>query len=286
MFACLQCHPSSARSKRKVAPPQLLRTEVPGGAPFFRLATTSHRGEIDWPAVEQTAGRMRTKMLFPQGIEPPVSEPAALGLRAQLEPGLRAFTARRLPLLLSLRMAQQVLRNCNRPARELSVTFVDPRGQLCRQLEAFVQLAGSLRVCTPEPAQYHQMAQQLLSRYGVTLVVSHSPACFAQSDVVVAEDLSLFTGRERGLIFTPDSTALPGCRVVRCHQPVLPPAYEALRPEGIDTMQFAAALFELCGVKEMERLPFAHYGFDGVGQNYALNELAGLINEPAMSLRA
>ncbi|MCL2445937.1 MAG: hypothetical protein FWD06_04130 [Oscillospiraceae bacterium] len=280
MFACLQLHQSHTRSKRKISPPQLVRAEVPGGAPFFQLTTTVHRGEIDWPAVEQAAGRMRTKMLFPAGVEPPVAEPA-FGLRAQLEPGLRSFAARRLPLLLSLRMAQQVLRNCNRPARELSVTFVDPRGQLCRALEPFVQLAGSLRVCTPEPAHYRQTAQQLLSRYGVVLVVSNSPACFAQSDVVVAEDLSLFTGRERGLIFTPDTTPLPGCRVVRSSEPVLPSAYEALRPEGIDPMAFAAALFELCGVKEMERLSFARHGFDGVGQSYALKDLAGVMDEGA-----
>ncbi|MCL2195100.1 MAG: hypothetical protein FWB76_04025, partial [Oscillospiraceae bacterium] len=58
-----------------------------------------------------------------------------------------------------------------------------------------------------------------------------------------------------------------------------------LRPEGIDPMQFAAALFELCGVKEMERLPFAHYGFDGVGRAYTPEELAELVNEPAMALR-
>ncbi|MCL2532231.1 MAG: hypothetical protein FWE40_08785 [Oscillospiraceae bacterium] len=284
MFACLECHPSSARSKRKVPPPQLLRSEVPGGAPFFRLTTTTHRGEIDWPAVEHAAGRMRTKMLFPQGVEPPIAEPA-LGLRAQLDPGLRSFAARRLPLLLCLRMAQQVLRGCHRPARELSVTFIDPRGQLCRQLEPFVQLAGSLRVCTPEPAHYRQTAAQLLSRYGVVLVVSNSPACFAQSDVVVAEDLSLFTGRERGLIFTPDTTPLPDCRVLRCGEPVLPPVYETLRPQGIDSMQFAAALFELCGVKEMERLPFARYGFDGVGQDYTLKDLAALLDEYSAVLR-
>jgi len=280
MFACLQLHQSHTKPKRRRLPPQLVRTEVPGGAPFFRLITLVHRGEIDWPAVEHAAGRMRTKMLFPTGIEPPVTEPA-IGLRAQLDPGLRAFAARRLPLLLSLRMAQQVLRGYNRPARERSITFVDPRGQLCRQLEPFVPLAGSLRVCTPEPAHYRQTAQQLLSRYGVVLVVSGSPACFAQSDVVVAEDLSLFTGRERGLVFTPDPSPLPGCRIVRGREPALPPAYEALRPEGIDVLDFAAALFELCGVKEMERLPFAHYGFDGVRQGYTLMDLAGLMDEGA-----
>jgi len=280
MFACLELVQSHAKSKRKVLPPQLVRTEVPGGAPFFRLIAPVHRGEIDWPAVEQAAGRMRTKMLFPAGIEPPVTE-VSISLRAQLEPGLRAFVARRLPLLLSLRTAQQVLRACHRPARERSITFVDPRGQLCRQLEPFVPLAGSLRVCTPEPAHYRQTAQQLLSRYGVVLVVSSSPACFAQSDMVVAEDLSLFTGRERGLVFTPDVSPLPGCRVVRGREPALPAVYEALQPEGIDAMQFVAALFELCGVKEMERLPFAHYGFDGVGQGYTAGDLAGLVDEGA-----
>jgi len=307
MFACLQITKEAPRLRgwRKGTPPILVRVEPPGGAPFFRLeAARRGKGELPWAEIERVAGRLRTRMLFPEGVCPPPPPPPCSASRAQLEPGLRAFAPRRLPLLLCLRTAQQILQAAQAPARQLCVTVVDSKGLLARHLEPLVPLAGSLRVFTPEPSAYRAAAEQLQRRYGVTLVISDSPACFAQSHVVVAEDLRLFTGRERGLILspplilTPDTGAAPpGCRAARCGDPVLPEAYSRLCPPGIDPLRFACALFELCGVKEMERLLFTHFHFDGVirhpnepagspgapGQNFTLEDLAGMVDNICMS---
>jgi hypothetical protein len=212
-------------------------------------------------------------MLFPAGVAPPELPPASPA-RAQLEPGLRAFAPRRLPLLLCLRAAQEALRLSPLPAREMRVTVVDQKGLLCRYLEPLVPLAGSLRVYTPDFGLYRAAAAQLLRRYGVPLILSDSPACFAQSHIVIADDLRLFTGREGGLIFTPDTvTPRPGCRVVRMREPGLPEAYGPLCPPGIDPLLFACALYELCGIKGMERLRFGHYAFDGVSQALSMEDL-------------
>jgi len=284
MFACLQITRERPRAWRKPAPPALVRVEPPGGAPFFRLEVALRgKDTLPWAEIERAAGRLRTRMLFPEGVTPPPPPPARSAAQAQLEPGLRAFVPRRLPLLLCLRTAQQVLQASHVPARQLRVTLVDSRGALTRQLESLVPLAGSLRVYTPEPAAYRAAAERLQRRHGVALILSDSPACFAQSHVVVADDLRLFTGRESGLIFTPDTeTCLPGCcaahncRVVRCGAPVLPEAYAC--PPGIDPLRFACALHELCGVKEMERLRFKHFAFDGVSQAYTLEDLAKMLD--------
>ena len=284
MFACLLPQNAPNRSWRKPAPAQLVRVDAPGGAPFYRLEAPLRRGQLDWNAIEQAAGRMRTKMLFPEGLAPPAPPQASSPARAKLEPGIRAFVPRRLPLLLCLRMAQQVLRASQTPARNLSVTIVDQRGMLSRCLEPFVPLAGSLRVCTPDAAAYRAASAQLLERYGVTLILSCSPGCFAQSDVVIADELSLFTGRERGLIFTPDSK--PHSRAVRCKEPALPEPYAKLCPEGFDPLLFASALYELCGVKEMERLSFGHFAFDGISEAFQLPEITRLLDESPFVFRA
>jgi len=290
MFACLQITKEARPlwplgpqprllGRRKAAPPVLVRVEPPGGAPFFRLEVAHRgRGELPWAEIERTAGRLRTRMIFPEGVTPPPPPHPRSASQAQLEPGLRAFVPRRLPLLLCLRAAQQVLQATRAPARQLRVTVVDSKGILARQLEPLVPLAGSLRVFTPDPPLYRAAAEQLQRRYGVTLVVSDSPACFAQSHVVVADDLRLFTGREGGLILTPDTgTSLPGCRAARCGEPILPEAYARLCPPGIAPLRFACALFELCGVKEMERLRFSCFSFDGVSQKFTFEELADMV---------
>jgi hypothetical protein len=197
------------------------------------------------------------------------------------EPGIRPYEPKRLPALLAMRAAQQVLRKCATPAQRLSVALVDPRGVFVRSLEPLIPLAGSLRVFCPDFSIYRATAALLLERYGVTLILSDSVASFAQSDVVVAPSLHLCTGRERGLLFTPDAkTPLPGCRVALGMHPQLPDALERLRPAGIDPLLFASALFELCGVKEPELLQFQAFRIPPEdGEIFSVAELAALVDD-------
>ncbi len=289
MFACLQPLPKEnaplarLRQWRNPMPPQMIRVNPPTGAPFFRLEVQQGRDGIPWNAVEQAAGRLRTRMLFPEGVNPPPQPATAAGKKsAATEPGIRPFEPKRLPALLALRAAQQVLRRCETPARHLSVALVDPRGLFTRSLEPLVPLVGNLRVYCPDFSLYRAAAALLLERYGMTLILSDSLGCFAQCDVVVAPELRLFTGRERGLIFTPDQdTPLPNCRVVLGVNPQLPKAAAALRPAGIDPLLFASALFELCAVKECEHLQFQAFCLPLREESFSIADLASLLDAPA-----
>jgi hypothetical protein len=66
----------------------------------------------------------------------------------------------------------------------------------------------------------------------------------------------------------------------------LPAPYGLLRPEGIDQLLFACALYELCGVKEMERMTFRYFAFDGVSQGYSLPKITTLLDESSFAIRA
>lgn len=278
MFACLELRePRTLRERRRPVPPTLARVECPGGAPFFRMEAVCRKGRPDWAAIEHTAGRLRTKILAAQGVTLPQLPPRSQA-RMYMEPGLRAFVPRRLPMLLQLRLAQQVLRLSHIPPKQRCITLVDAKGSLCRCMEPFIPLAGNLRVFTLDLPAWRSTALQLQSRYGAALVLSDSPGCFAHCDLVIADDLSRFTGSESGLIFTPDPQPLPGCRVVRCGSPLLPEPYAKLCPPHIDPLQFASALYELCGVKEMERLRFGSCAFDGVSEAYSPAGLARILD--------
>jgi hypothetical protein len=291
VFACVQMIPPEATpllKRRKPPQPCLVRVNLPGGVPFFRLEVPQRKGaELPFGAMECAAGRLRTRLLLPKGMALPAPPKACSPAQAQLEPGLRAFAPKRLPLLLCLRAAQQALCAANTPPQQLRVTVVDAKGVLCHNIETLVPLAGSLRVLTSEFPPYRKAAAQLLHRYGATLILSDSPGCFAQSHVIVADDLRRFTGCERGLIFTPDAGAPPrGCRVVRCQAPQLPPAYAALCPPDIDPLLFASALYELCGVKELERLPFGRFAFDGASRALRVEDLARIVDQEWCMRRA
>jgi hypothetical protein len=290
MFACLQpftrTHAPLARLREwhSPTPPQMIRVNPPAGAPFFRLEVQEGRGGIPWNAVERTAGRLRTRLLLPEGVSPPLLPSATAKSRSAAgEPGIRPYEPKRLPALLAMRAAQQVLRKSETPAQRLSVAVIDPRGVFTHSLEPLIPLAASIRVFCPDFAIYRATAARLLDRYGVTLILSDSVACFAQSDVVIAADLRPCTGRERGLLFAPEppTPPPPGSRIARGFNPQLPPALERLRPPGIDPLLFCSALFELCGVKEAELLQFQAFRLAGSGEDalFSIAELAAMVDE-------
>jgi hypothetical protein len=262
---------------------ELERVTVPGGAPFFRMDVHAKAERMPWNEIEHCAGRLRTKLLLPPGLALPAE---AQGDAAHKEAGMRVFSARRLPMLLALRTATCVLRLCKTPAQQLRVTLADSKSLCAAAVEQFVPLAASLRVFCNDFGAYRQTAAGLLSRYGVTLLLSRAPAVFMNSDVTIVDDLALLSGAERGLVLwcgeqepSPETAKrLENVTLVRCDRPVLPEAIAPLCPTQIDPLVFAGALYELSIVKEMERLPLGRMRLGAETQECTLGELAARVD--------
>ena len=202
-----------------------VQTAVKGGAPFRRLTVTPGRKGVDWPLVEQAAGRSGRFTLAPDGVEWPPSC------------RLRRFVPEVLPLKLMLNTAAKALKDGHEQGRTLLIC--DEAAVLSPFLDQVVLCASTIRVQTERPELYYEAAARVMERFGAAVAVSPMGAAVGEVDAAVAGEpvknaktnfaaQSLLSGR----------TPFP-----------VPEEYRRLCPEGIDPFLFMCALYECGGVR-------------------------------------
>ena len=234
--------PKTRRRRKNVPAVSAERVALSGAVSFYRLTTQSVRGEIPWERIADAAGTLRTCMLLPKGMSPDETS------------GVRAFVPQTLPLLLLFNAGLCDLRARGLPAQETQVTVIDERAVLADRIDCLAPFAGTLRVCTAKPERFFSAQRRLLEQNGLSLCLSGMAAPLPDSGVLFAQSCARAPRLFRGLMFTCERRRFLRAETVVGTDLVLPPAFETLREPEIDRIQFAAALYERCGVKELENL--------------------------------
>ena len=234
--------PNARRRKRNVPAVMTERVALPGAVSFYRMTAQVVNGEIPWRIVSEAAGKLRTCMLLPKGGLPGAAS------------GVRLFLPKTLPSVLLLNTAVDVLQKKQLPAPKTPITVVDEAAVLTERIDLLAPFAGALRVLTAKPERYVPAQRRLMEQFGLSLCVCAQNAPLPESGVLLMKTADRAPRLFRGLIFTFDRRRFLFAETSAAADVVLPPKFEALRPPGIDRMQFAAALFERCGVKELENM--------------------------------
>ena len=104
------------------------------------------------------------------------------------------------------------------------------------------------------PEKHDAACEMLVKAWGVAPVVSQNSAAMQSCDYVFAPFQNI-EGERQGTVRMRQggNTILSGNTVL------LPPEIEMRRPAGTDPLLFAAALYELCNVKEIETLTYDRF---------------------------
>ena len=246
MFVALQIGPpKKGRRRRKTAPAVLTeQIALPGAVSFYRMTVQPADGKLPWDEISWAAGSLRTNMLLPEGALP------------EEKSGARPFVPRALPLILLFNAAVGVLRTRRPEEGGTPVTVVDPAAVLADRIDRIAPFASSLLVQTKAPALYQTARQRLMETFGLSLCVSGLTAPLPEHGALVSLSANRVPRLFDGLLLTGEPRTLLCGETFAANGLVLPPGFELLRPAGIDKTQFAAALFERCGVKVLGELSF------------------------------
>ncbi|MBR7063409.1 MAG: hypothetical protein IKI42_10300 [Clostridia bacterium] len=232
MFAVLRYVP---RRGRRI---EVIRTDVPLGAPFYTLCVPTRR-KTDWSAVRRLLRGV--PLLLPEGmVIPPEIEPSV-------------FRPKRLPLLLAAYTAAE---HSPYPPGETRLGVFDPDGALCGRTERLLTAAGDVRIVTARPERFASDVRQAMERYGAVLSVGQSASLLIDCNILAcANTAKLPAGCTARTVWclvngSGDPHAAP-LRTV-----TLPPKYNMLCPAEVNVLHFASALYECCGVAAMENSIF------------------------------
>lgn len=217
--------------------PLLSRVAVRGGAFFYTLTLYADKhGEVDFSAVPEMCLR---RVIPVEGVELSKNCPAKL-----YKPSV-------FPLTVFLNSSIGLLKRAEDDPRTRTIGIVDQNARLQHGVENFIPYAKTIRVFTEMSEKYDAVCEMLVKAWGVAPVVSNNPTAMQSCDYVFAPFQNI-EGVRQGTVRVRQggNTILSGNTVL------LPPEIEMRRPAGTDPLLFAAALYELCNVKEIETLTY------------------------------
>ena len=224
---------------------ELTRVKVPFGDTFYRVTVTEYRGQVPVEEACERLKRLKGSVLF--NLDFPTDERTK-----ELE-----FESKEFYSLLLFNSALEYIKSLSLPPSKSSLAVFDPAGIYHGHIFKAVSLFSKIQIYTGKPNLYRQTQRELMESFGMSLTVSDRftsdvPSCTA----VISPCEVPFSSFYCGLLFT-NATEQPLCsHCIRGDGIALPGEYELLRPKGIASLHFAAALYEKAGVKTLGEMTF------------------------------
>ncbi len=224
---------------------ELVRVKVPFGDSFYRVTVTEYRGQVPVEEVCEKLRRLKGSVIF--NLDFPTDERTE-----ELE-----FESKELSSLLLYNSALEYIKNLGIPALKSSLAVFDPTGIYADHIFKAVPLFSKIQVCTGKPSAYKRTQKELMESFGMCLTVGERfTSAVKDCTAVISPDEVPFSSLYAGLFFT-NAPTQPLCSYcIRGDGIALPGEYELLRPRGIASLHFAAALYEKAGVKALGEMSF------------------------------
>ena len=206
-----------------------------------------YRGRIGWAAIDRFVKEQRDSLLCRRDTV--------------LPDGFRRFESSALNRRMCENSALYLLRSC--AFTNVKTALVDRSGECFDLCEHLTEYADPVYVVTDATDLYTEYAEYLLSERGAALRVSKSGGCLRDADLIVSpENLTFDMGCH------PTAVVLSGEKPsVRQDAPViydyyfdLSKKYRDLKPEYLDDMYFASALYSLGRASELGSELFTRCG--------------------------
>lgn len=234
MFAIINVSQTNAIFRKSQIYSQ--RVTLANDEAFFIVTAEKSYGRVPWKKLESSMGILRKDVILAKGLEKPKCS------ISEFEPDV-------FPRILLINTAIDRLK----AHKYKSLIIIDEKCIYMKYIRQLIDSFERIRVITPEAEKYEPIARALMETYGFSLEVS-AEASYG-GDVVISHrcDVPLYFS---GLVFSNERKFLMNAQVITGGEIVLPQDYDKLRPDGIDPLLFASALYEKCNVTEFGSLKY------------------------------
>ncbi len=221
------------------------RITLPSGGVYFIVTAEKHRGKIPWKKLEVCLGILRNDVILPEGASVPE------------DVNITVFSPRIFPRLLLINSAEDYIVKHKADFLSKSLTVFDEYGIYGSYIEGLLPIFSNIKIVTDKKEEYGELSDLLMKNYGFSLMVTDKES--VGSDAVISHScrVPLFFG---GTLFTNERKHLMNSRPLSGNEILLPDLYENLRPDNVNRVLFASALYEKCGAEELKHLKYKDFG--------------------------
>ncbi len=214
--------------------------ELKNGKSFYLCKAEVRKGKIPWKEIK--AASPTEMFILPYDITE--------------KPPVKVFAPEKLPQLMLFNSAVEHIKQKALPPSKTQITVIDKEGRYVDFFKEVIKLASHITVVTNDE-RYRNLSDELLSAYGVSLIIreefyedkGENPFLFDYD----AESVPL---SYKGTVFSKNKRYLLNGKSLTPGGFALSKEYENLMSKKINKLYFASALYELCEVKELQKLKF------------------------------
>ncbi len=204
------------------------------GLPFFTLDVLETQKGIDWRSISEKCGRYSLRIIAPRNICLPDIN------------NLRRFIPRSVKPSLIFNTAAQIIEKAKLPPEKITITITDRNAVMASRVCRLLPLASHVRIITIRPEKYASACIKAMDEYGATLIVRPSYEPTEGKDIIICCDGVITPAMENAAVFSDKQKN--GKNPNFCGSGLaLLPVHSEIMPDNIDPIDFAGALFELCG---------------------------------------
>lgn len=244
------------RRKQKVylrkCEPAVIRT--PDGLPYFIVDVLLDKKGVDWEALHRRLGKCAVRVIATRDIALPDT--------------FTRYTPKRLIPSMVFNTAVCLLSESGISPQGLSVTLTDSGALLCDRALSLLPFASTVKIVTRFPEKYELCAREAMERFGASIIVTDCLDASANDGVIICADNCMPPAVNAACVIS-FSRCPRGCLSVTGNGIELDDYYLRTLPDGIDLLDFAGALVELCGVGSLLGACFKSLSVNGSRLSYS-----------------
>ncbi len=220
--------------------------------PFCILDILDEKRGIDWKNVFNRCGRYASRIVAPRNLILPD------------ESGLKRFVPLSMSSLLTFNTAGNIIKESDLPPDKFSITLTDRNGIFPSKIDELLPLSSQIRIVTAHPERYSAACANALNEYGASLIIRPSYEENSKPDAVICADGAVTSSMKNAAVFackrkTGGKLLFTGSGIT------LSPEHLEIIPDGIDAVDFAGAITELCGYAGYRNSVFSEVSIAGSG---------------------
>lgn len=201
------------------------------GAPFYLLEITIGKRGVDWERVLSSVGKCASRLIVNSETDIPDKMNISL------------FKSDKLYKKIIKNTFVYILKNNIDKTNLRKVSVIDVTGESSEFVENLVSYSSSLSITTDSKEAYYAACERIKENSGLCPVFTKS-----------SEDCDMKINCDKGMLFVINNSHI--MNISTGSDIKAPDIYEHLLPEGVDAYDFYSALYELCGVFELENCIF------------------------------
>ena len=211
--------------------------------PFFTLDILNEKQGINWKKVDRKCGRYASRIVAPRSCILPDSS------------GLKRFVPQTMNSHLVFNTALETVEKSRIEPTNLCITVTDAGAVCFSKICDLLPFASCVRVITSHPERYASACVKAYENFGASLVIRGSYEAVNMPEIIICGDGAVSPEMKNAVIFSSKRKNC-GKLVIYGSGVRLTESHCAAIGEGIDSVDFAGALTELCGSAEYRNSVF------------------------------